>query len=229
MPDPSRSAAPLDLEAQIAAVDEVLSTTRSIRRRLDFERPVEPEVLEACIDVAVQAPTGIPPESWRFLVVDAPERKRAVADCYRAALDDLVARRGGEPPKAGIRALADRLHEVPALVLVCAEGRPPADDPAFQLAFYGSVLPAAWSLMLALRARGLGSTWTTLLVQREREVAELLDIPAGVSLTVLLPVGYMRDAVLRPAARAPAQQVSFWNTWGARRGDAGTPESPGAA
>ena len=200
----------------VALVDEVLRTTRSIRRRLDFERPVEPAVLEACIDVAVQAPTGLPPESWRFVVIDDPAKKRAIADSYRNALDDLIARRGGEPPRPGIRLLADRLQEVPALVLVCAEGRPTA-EPAFQVAFYGSVLPAAWSLMLALRARGLGSTWTTLLVQREAEVAEILGIPDGVSQTVLLPVGYMKDAVLRPAERAGARQVSYWNAWGAPR------------
>jgi nitroreductase len=199
------------------SVDLLLATTRSVRRRLDFARPVERGVIEACIDLAVQAPTGANREAWRFLVLTEDEPKAVVAACYRRAFEAYRGR-APDPPRATYRALADRLHEFPALILVCMEGRPaPGGDNARNVAFYGSVLPAAWSLMLALRSRGLGATWTTLHLLHEDEVARALGIPADVTQTVLLPVGYLKDAVLRPALRKPAAQVTFWNTWGERR------------
>lgn len=202
--------------ADLASVDLVLRTTRSVRRRLDFDRPVPAELIEECIDLATQAPTGLADENWRFLVVTSAERKLAIAEVYRRALDQMEAARG-EPAKATQRALADRLHEIPALILVCAEGRPPDASPPMQVGFYGSILPAAWSLMLALRARGLGSTWTSLHLLYESEVALVLGIPEGVSQTVMLPVAYTRDAVLKPAQRKPAREVTFWDHWGVTR------------
>lgn len=205
--------APIDL----ASIDQVLETTRSVRRRIDFDRPIEPEVIERCIEIASQAPTGINAENWRFLVVTSPEKKAAVAELYGRASRVLSEARGVSL-KPAQQALADRLHEMPALILVCAEGRPPGGSAAMNVGFYGSVLPAAWSLMLALRARGLGSTWTSLLVIHEQEVAELLGIPDDVSQTVLLPVGYMKDAVLKPAKRKPAREITYWETWGEPRG-----------
>jgi nitroreductase len=207
---------------------EVVRTTRSVRRRLDFDRPVEPEVLERCIDGAVQAPTGLNQESWRFLVLTDDEPKRRVADLYRSSLDALVRRMQAQRPAEleGIRPpgerptyvqLAQNIHRMPALILVCSEGRPDPSQTGMQLAFYASVLPAAWSLMLSLRAEGLGTTWTTLLVAEEERVAESLGIPDGVTQTVLLPVAYTLGARLRPAARKPAADVTFWNRWGDRR------------
>lgn len=205
-------AGPVDLDS----VDLVLRTTRSVRRRLDFERPIAPELIEECIDLATQAPTGIAAENWRFLVITSPEKKLAIADLYRRALDHFVAVRG-EAAKSSQRALADRLHELPALILVCAEGRPPATSTPMQVGFYGSILPAAWSLMLALRARGLGTTWTSLHLLYEDEVAGVLGIPEGVTQTVLLPVAYTLGAVLKPALRKPAREVTYWDAWGHTR------------
>jgi nitroreductase len=200
------------------SIDRVLSTTRSVRRRIDFERVVEPEVLEECIALATQAPTGISAESWRFLIVTDPEKKGALADVYRRALATFVEARG-VPVKPAQRALADRLHEMPALILVCTEGLPPGDSLPLQVGFYGSVLPAAWSLMLALRARGLGATWTSLHLVFANDAAEILGIPDDVTQTVLLPVGYTRDAVLKPADRKGPAEVTYWNHWGAGRED----------
>ena len=209
------------MDLDLDSVDLVLGTTRSVRRKLDFERPVEPETIEACIALATQAPTGRNAQGWRFLVVTEPEKKRAVAELYRRALAHYRALRAAEPaaepPKAAYQQLADRMHELPVLILVCVEGRPEALSVAQQVAFYGSVLPAAWSLMLALRARGLGSTWTTLHLLHEEEAARLLGIPEGVTQTVLLPVGYLRDAVLRPAERLAPGEVTYWNAWGVKR------------
>ncbi len=201
----------------LAAIDHVLRTTRSVRRRLDLERSVERGVIEACIEIATQAPTGANREAWRFLVLDAPEEKRAIAELYRRAFERYAGLRA-DPPAARYRHLADHLHEFPVIILPCIEGRPDPGSIAQQVALYGSILPAAWSLMLALRARGLGATWTTLHLTHEAEAARALGIPDGVTQTVLLPVAYTRDATLRPADRRPAREVTYWNRWGSLRG-----------
>jgi len=206
----------------LASVDLALTTTRSVRRRIDWQRAVPRPVIEQCIDIATQAPTGLDLEAWRFLVVTEPDRKQQLADLYRRAFEELgqlrtdhAERTGIEPPivRPVVRELADRLHEMPALILVCMLGRPD-DSIARQVGFYGSVLPAAWSLMVALRARGIGSTWTSLHLLHEDATAALLGIPADVTQTVLLPVGYMRDAKLRRADRKPAAEVTYWERWG---------------
>jgi nitroreductase len=201
-----------------AAVDLALSTTRSVRRRIDFARAVPAELLEDAIDVAVQAPTGANAEAWRFLVLTEPEPKRALAELYRRALARYREMRRDAAAKPALNDLAERLHEIPALILVCSEGVPDPASRAQQVAFYASVLPAAWSLMVALRARGLGATWTTLHLLHEAEAAAALGIPDGVTQTVLLPIGYTRGAVLRPAARKAAREVTYWNEWGRTRG-----------
>jgi len=209
------------------SVDIALTTTRSVRRRIDWQRPVPAEVIERCIDIAIQAPTGLNLEAWRFLVVTDPARKLGMAELYRKSFEQMAELRaeyarqtGTQPPalRKVHRDLADRLHEMPALILVCMQGRPD-DTLARQVGFYGSILPAAWSLMVALRTRGLGSTWTSLHLIHERETAKLLGIPDDVTQTVLLPVGYMRDAVLAPAPRKGAREVTYWNEWGAARPD----------
>lgn len=224
-PEPAAGSATDDTASD--DVFHVLRTTRSVRRRLDYERPVAPELIERCIDAAVQAPTDLDREAWRFLVLTEPEPKRRVAELYRASMDGLAERLRERRPEAlagralpGERptyvGLAENLHRMPALILVCSLGRP-APDPAMQVAFYGSVLPAAWSLMLALRASGLGTTWTTLLVTEERKVAEALGIPDDVTQTILLPVAWTKDAVLRPARRKGAGEVTYWNRWSTPR------------
>ena len=201
---------------------EILSTTRSVRRRIDFDRHIDPAVLLDCIDVAVQAPTGVGDETWRFLVITDDDKKQALGALYKRAFDEFLEINVRELNEHGVivgelspnyRFLADHLHEFPALILVCREGRP-REEVFRQVAFYGSVLPAAWSLMITLRAQGLGTTWTTLLTKFERETAEVLSMPSDTTVAVLLPVGYMKGAVLRHADRKPARDVTFWNTWG---------------
>ena len=198
--------------ADLETVDRILATARSVRRRLDFDRAVEPETLLECIDLATQAPTGAGGESWRFLVVTDIETKRALALLYREVLEEFAAQRG-LTIKPSQRALVERLHEIPAMLLVCTTHAPP-EGVAGQVAYYGSVLPAAWSLMLALRARDIGATWTTLLASRQAAVAQLLSLPEEATHLVMLPVGHMKDATLRKADRLPARTVTFWERWG---------------
>lgn len=196
----------------LGSVDTVLATARSVRRKLDFDRPVPRDVILECIDIATQAPTGLGGESWRFVVVMDPEKKRAVARIYGEVLDELAAARG-VAIKPTQRALVERLHEIPAMILVCTVAERPGLDVARQVAYYGSILPAAWSLMLALRARDLGATWTTLLSSRQQEVADILGLPDTVVNTVMLPVGYTRGAKLRRAERLSASEVTHWDGW----------------
>jgi nitroreductase len=218
--DPSLLGAPLPdgelSQAAVGFVDEILSTARSVRRHLDFQRPLAPEVIYQCIDVAVQAPAGAGGENCRFLVVTEPEIKARIAAVYAETLHEY-ARRHSIALKASHRALIGRLHEIPAMIFVCVDGLPADPSQGSQVAYYGSVLPAAWSLMLALRARGIGTTWTSLLCQRREAVAAILDLPDQVSLTVMLPAGYTRGAVLKRAARRPASEVTFWNRWGSQQ------------
>ena len=193
-------------------VEHVLSTARSVRKKLDFTRTVSREDLEACINVAVQAPTGLAGENWRFLVVTDPETKKQIAEIYCDVLVQIGETRG-VTLKPTHNALMARLHEIPCMVFVFAIGEP-TEDVSGQVGFFGSILPAAWSLMLAMRARGIGTTWTSLLTSRKDEIAKILNIPEGVTQTVMLPAAYTLGARLKPADRKPAEEVTFWDKWG---------------
>lgn len=201
----------MDIEL-LEGVENVLSTARSVRKKLDFSRPVSQEDLEACIDVAVQAPTGIDAENWRFLVVTEPAIKQKIADIYCEVMME-IGRSGGVTLKPTHNALMARLHEMPCMVFVFAIGEP-SNDIGGQVGFFGSILPAGWSLMLAMRARGIGTTWTSLLTSRHDEIAEILGVPAGVTQTVMLPAAYTLGARLKKADRLPAAKVTFWEQWG---------------
>jgi nitroreductase len=202
--------------------DEMLAITRSVGRRIDFTRELEPALIYDCIDLAVQAPSSVGGETWRFVVLTEQQRKNAMAALYRKSFDSFLAIQQAESDAQGkpmptlppnYRYLADRMQDFPAIIVVCREGRPPADT-AGQVAFYSSVIPAAWSLMLALRARRLGTTWTTLHCRYERESAEIIGMPDDATATVVLPVGHMKNATLRRAQRSPARAVTYWNCWG---------------
>ena len=198
-------------EGRFTEFEQLLRTARSVRKNLDLSRAIDPEDLRAAIDVAVQAPTGLLGENWRFLVVTAPNQKAKIAAIYGEILTQLMSDRG-MPMKATHRALIDHLPNMPALIFVCAIGEPPADQGG-QIGFYGSILPAAWSLMLALRGRGIGTTWTSLLNARADEIKTILELPDGVTQTAMFPAAYLGKATLRPADREPADQVTFGDTW----------------
>jgi len=216
----------------LATVDRLLTTTRSVRKRLDLTRRVEPEILERCIKIALQAPTASNSQGWHFVVVTDADKRAGLAELYRRAFAAYLntaspTRRPLAPgdPRAvqlprivdSATYLAEHLHEVPVHVIPCVEGRVEGAGALSQASLYGSILPAAWSLMLALRARGLGSAWTTLHITFEQEAARLLGIPANVTQAALLPVAYFAGADFKPAARLPAGDSTHWNAWGRRR------------
>jgi nitroreductase len=221
-------ATPLNL----SVVDRLLTTTRSVRKRLDFTRPVPPEIVQECLEIAVQAPTGSNAQGWHFLVVTGAEKRAAIGDYYSRSFRDYLRsgrsssdRFSGNDARA-VRAkpvtesaiyLARHMREVPLMVIPCIEGRVESPAPAAVAGLYGSILPATWSLMLALRARGLGAAWTTLHLVYEREVAQLLSIPDTMTQVALLPVAYYTGDDFRPAARIPARERTYWDTWGVTR------------
>jgi nitroreductase len=208
-----------------AQIDHLLSTTRSVRKRLDFTRPVEPELIERCIELAIQAPSGSDRQRWHFVIVTDPELRRGVGEYYRRSFmsyyESRRAAAGAGAPVTPIEEsslyLADHMHEAPALAIFCYEGRVEQQGAMAQAAQYGSILPAAWSFMLALRSRGLGTAWTTLHLRYEREVAELLGIPSDMTQAVLFPIAYYTGDDFRPAKRTPAVERTSWDGWGKRR------------
>ncbi|MET8776467.1 nitroreductase family protein [Nocardia sp. NPDC004654] len=200
---------------------ELLRTTRAFRRRLDLTRPVDRAELLGCLDTAVHAPSGTNRQPWRFLVVQDQRARQQIAEYYRKGFAAYLSARTPRPDQLGDlasgRYLAERMHEVPALVLVCSLGRPPATGSALHLAsYYGSVYPAVWSFLLALHERGLGGTMTTAHLAYEREVADLLGIPfEEVAQVALVPVAHLRPGPSKAAPRRlPAAEVTAWERWG---------------
>jgi nitroreductase len=213
----------------LAVIDHLLTTTRSVRRRLDLSRPVDPKLVEQAINVAIQAPTGSNAQDWFFLVVTDPDKRKAIADLYRKSADEYRNRprptyAAGDPRTEQQKRLAEsgtylyqHLHEVPMFVFAAIEGRFENEPPFMQASRYGSILPAAWSFMLALRARRVGSAWTTLALRYEKEIAKLLGIPDNITLAVMMPVAYYTGSDFKPAKRLPAKEHTYWNTWGQQR------------
>lgn len=214
------------LSTDTAATDHLLSTTRAVRKRLDLERPVPREVVLECLRLAVQAPTGSNSQGWRWMVVTDPSVKAKLADLYRKgsadyfkAAEEMNAASGDKQSHRifdSATYLARNLEKVPALVIPCIKGRPEGDNPA---GLYASIIPAAWSFMLALRSRGLGSAWTTLHLTFEKEAAEILGIPyERVTQVGLLPVAYYTGSGFKPASRPPVETITYWNHWKATAG-----------
>ena len=216
----------VEMELNLSA-DEVLSTTRAVRKRLDFDKPVSREVIEECLQLALQAPTGSNTQGWQWVFVTDPAKKQALADIYAknfALYRNFAAAttfeegdlRGEQKDRVTDSAqyLADNFHRVPVLMIPCITGNLDGVPSFAGASMWGSILPAVWSFMLALRARGLGSAWTTLHLAREREVAELLGIPYDTCTQAgLFPIAYTKGTDFQPASRVPATDVTHWNTW----------------
>jgi nitroreductase len=208
----------------VANADLLLSTTRSVRKRLDFERPVERQVLLECLRLAVQAPTASNRQTWRWVIVTKPDLKRKIADLYRVAAlpylreSQAAFEDGGDSQDKRVfdsaMYLAENLERAPAFVIPCIAEDLAKMDPIGATVALGSIVQAGWSFQLALRARGLGSTWTTLHLREADAVAELLGIPAGVTQVSLIPVAYTKGLDFRPAKRPPVTEITHWDGWG---------------
>ena len=211
------SEAGFDLET----VDRLLSTTRAVRRRLDYDRPVPREVILDCIRLSQQAPTGTNAQHWRWLVIDDPATRKALGEIYCRGIPllDESAKSARDEQTATVyrdaRVFAERLGDVPVLVVPCLEGRL-VDPSSLVLAttYYGSIYPAVWSFQLALRSRGLGSVFTTMHLAFEGESRALLGLPDDVVQTALLPVAYTIGTDFKPTDRPGPETITHWNGWG---------------
>lgn len=210
------------------APDELLTTTRSVRKRLDLDRPVPLDLVRESLEVALQAPTGSNAQGWHWMVVTDPELRAGIGEHYAKAFDayrnsPVYASRAGtghtqerqavqERVTSSAEYLAEVMGRVPVHVIACiaaGEELPQGN----QAGLWGSLLPAAWSFQIAARARGLGSAWTTLHLRYEKEVAELLGIPPHVRQGVLLPTAYYTGETFRPAPREPLDRVLHLDRW----------------
>lgn len=207
--------------------DELLSTTRAVRRRLDLSRPVAPELVEQCLDLALQAPSGGNRQQWSFVVVTDPDRRVALGELYRRGFDryrsdGIGSSKAESPPPSdaqkrvirSARYLADHMHEVPVLLVPCVRGRTDGASVVTQASAFGSILPAVWSFMLAARSRGLGTAWTTVHLFHEREAAEVLGIPFDEVMQVaMIPVAHTVGTDFRPGRRRDTDDVVRWESW----------------
>ncbi len=204
----------------IATVDELLTTTRAVRKRLDLTRPVGREVIIECIRLAMQAPTASNAQDWRWIVVTDADKRAAIAEIYRsigAQYLAYAADSASDPQTKRVyqsaMSLTDTLAKVPVHVIPCLEQRIDGAELGIAAAAWASIIPAGWSFLLALRSRGLGSVWTTMHLFKEKEVAELLGIPATVTQAALFAVAYTIGSDFRPASRPPAESITYWDTW----------------
>lgn len=206
---------------------EALSTTRAVRRRLDLDRPVEREVVDECLELALQAPAGSNRFRARFVIVSDPDKRAGIAEVYRESFaeyrtsgryptdeTDVAPDRERTQQRVATSAeyLAEVMHRVPVLVVPCVLGSPPE---RFDLlaGYFGSVLPSVWSFMLAARTRGLGTCWTTMHLGRAHRVAELLDLPDEATQVALVPTAYTIGSEFKPAARPTFDAVAAWDRW----------------
>lgn len=209
--------------------DELLSTTRAVRKRLDLSRPVEPELLRECFELATQAPTGSNTQGWHFVVVRDAAKRAQLAEWYKQAFEMAYGgadRREAAVPKGdpehaattrrvidSASYLADHMAEVPVLVIPVIHGRTDSAPVAMQAGIWGSLLPAVWSFMLAARARGLGTCWTTLHLFHEQEAAELLGLPDNVMQGALIPVAHTLGTDFKPGSRRDLDRILHDDSW----------------
>jgi nitroreductase len=212
--------APENPPFDLTTCDRLLSTTRAVRNRLDLTRPVARDLRLDCIRLSQQAPTGSNRQTWRWVVVDDADKRRRIAEIYgrgKAILNTLRDRSdAGQTRRVydSALALAERLADVPVHVIPCVIQRPGTDwVPAQVATLYASIYPAVWSFQLALRSRGLGSVLTTLHLQWEAEVAELLGIPDHVLQAGLLPVAYTLGSDFKPAERPGPETITAFDGW----------------
>lgn len=216
---------PTDFE--LHQTDRLLTTTRSVRKRLDLDAPVDLDEIQECIGIACQAPTGGNVQDWRWLVVTDEAKRAKLAELYNRAAGpyfkanhENIEARGITDMDAILSSaehLAEVLHRVPVHIIPCILGRPEGQDTFSLASWYGRIFPAVWNLNLALHSRGYGTTLTTLHLPFESEAAELLGIPATVHQVALLPVARYTGTDFKPGRRRPVGEITYWDGWKSTR------------
>lgn len=216
------------------SADQLLSTTRAVRKRLDLDRPVPKEVIKECMELAVQAPSGSNAQGWQFVFVTDPDKKAKIGDYYKQAFapyrdmpmaihklhkesDDKNLTESQTRSASSADYLAENMGHAPVLMIPCIAGRtdmPETDSAPIHAAILGSIIPAAWSFMLAARARGIGTAWTTLHLNFEKEIAELIGIPySQFQQVALIPIAYTKGTDFKPAYRPPVENIMRFDSW----------------
>lgn len=200
--------------------DELLTTTRTVRKRLDLDKPVPLELIRECLEIALQAPSGSNRQTWHWVVVVDADKRAAIGEFYRRSVAEYLDSPGAagrlyadDPDRAQVQRrvgdsvayLGDRMGDVPVLVIPCLQAKSLAEGN--QAGLWGSILPAAWNYCLAARARGLGTAWTTLHLRYEKEISELLGLPENLRQAALIPTAYSIGTSFKPAKRQPLDEV----------------------
>ncbi|MGB8861759.1 MAG: nitroreductase family protein [Ilumatobacteraceae bacterium] len=210
--------------------DELLSTTRAVRKRLDLQRPVSDELIRECIEMAMQSPSGSNNMTMQFVVVRDATKRAAIGEVYRqcygiysqldgiyiGSIDKGSDAANAQQARSATSAdfLGEHMGEAPALVIACTHGRADGLPGMMAASVFGNVLPAMWSFMLAARARGLGTCWTTIHLMMEQQIAEIVGIPFdSVQQVCLSPLAYTAGTDFKPAARPPADSIIHWDQW----------------
>ena len=201
--------------------DELLTTTRAVRLRLDFARPIERKVIEECVAIAQQAPSASNRQDWHFVIVTDKEKRAALGELYKRGGASYFARAdqsSGNVTQERVRRsamyLVEHIQDVPVHVIPCIKGRTDGLPAIAQAAKWGSIFPAVWSFMLAARARGLGSTITSFHLMFEENAAKILDIPyKEVMQACLLPLAYTKGTKFNPAPRMDLREMIHWEKW----------------
>ena len=201
-------------------VYEALYTTRAMRRvKAD---PIPVEVQKKILDAAIRAPSGGNSQTWSFLLVDDPEIKAQLGPIYRECMSTLwatiykerieTANATPDDPESvemlkiqrSAQHLADHFEAYPLLLF------------SFTQFDQGSICPATWSAMLAARAEGVGSAWTSVFLFQLDRVLDILGVPKdqGWQFSSCVTFGYPTGR-WGVAARRPAHEVAFRNRWGA--------------
>ena len=210
--------------------DQLLHTTRAVRKRLDFTRPVDDDVIRECVEAAMQAPSGSNNMTMRFVVVKDEAKRAAIGDIYRQCFDIYktlpgvyagsitketdVEQAQQERVVDSALYLADHMGDAPALVIACTAGRLDSVPSMMAVSSMGNVLPGMWNFMLAARARGLGTAWTTVGLMMEQAIADVVGIPfAEVQQACLTPLAYTIGTDFKPAMRPEPDTIIHWDSW----------------
>jgi len=204
----------------VASVDHALTTTRAVRLRLDLEREVDNQIIFDAIDIAEQAPSGGNQGSRRWIVVRDPRVKEKLAELYmESAGQFMIGARDkiagtGHPQERVMKSaayLAENLAQVPAIVIPTIIG---LHDGSGRPGLFDSVVQSVWSLQVALRARGLGSAYTTAILGKRDELREALGVPEGNTQIAMIPVAWFTGDDFKMAPRYPAREITFIDHYG---------------
>jgi nitroreductase len=199
-------------------LSEALYTTRAMRRVKPD--PIPDEVVRSMLDAAIRSPSGSNAQNWRWLTVTDRSTMHELGRLYSEAwveLNETIYKgkreeadaSGDEASKriySSSQWLADNFGESPLVVLPYHRNDPSG----------ASIYPGVWSLMLAARSHGVGTTMTTILgIFKQNEVAELLGVPLdkGWLNAAAIPCGYPLGR-WGLAKRAPVQDVVYEEQWG---------------